>query len=377
MIRRVLIVAGEPSGDLHGSGLVRELKKRRPDLEIYGIGGDRMAAAGMELLYHISAMSFMGFLEVVRNLSFIRSVERRLDDVLTIRRPDVVVLIDYPGFNLRLARRAKRKGLKVLYYISPQVWAWHKSRVAQMKSTVDALKVVFPFEVDIFRNEGVNVEFVGHPLVEQLGSSMTRTEFLHRFGLASGKKLLALLPGSRAQEISSILPTMIETARRLRATHDIEICIGVASNLGMEGIRKFVPDDLPMHLLEQATHELMAHADAAIVTSGTATLETGWYGTPMAVVYKTSPVTFAIGRFLVNVRNIGLVNIVAGKTVVPEFIQDEMNADNLCNAVRRILDDAAYAEGVRKELGVIRNALGGPGASARVAEGVIALAEAA
>lgn len=375
MIKRVLIVAGEPSGDLHGSGLVRELKKRRPGLEIYGIGGDRMESAGMELLYHISAMSFMGFAEVVRNLPFIRSVERRLAEELVRRRPDIVVLIDYPGFNLRLARRAKRRGLKVLYYISPQVWAWHRSRVKQMKSTIDALKVVFPFEVDIFRQGGVEAEFVGHPLVEQLGSPMTRTEFLHRFGLSPEKKLLALLPGSRAQEISSILPTMIEVAEQLRATHAIEVAVGIASNLDVKTIRPYLPPGSPIHLIEEGTHELMAHADAAIVTSGTATLETGWFGTPMVVVYKTSPLTFTIGRMLVNVKNIGLVNIVAGKTVVPEFIQGEMTAENLAKAVGRIFDDPVYAGQVRRELGVIRERLGGPGASARVAESVIALAE--
>lgn len=212
MLGRVMMIAGEASGDLHGSGVVRELKSRLPAVDVFGVGGDRMKAEGMELVHHISGLSFMGFMEVLKNLSTINELGRKLEALLDARRPDVVVLIDYPGFNLRFAKKAKQLNIKVLYYISPQVWAWHKGRVKKMRSLVDRMKVVFPFEVEIYKNEGIDVEFVGHPLAESIGSQISRDEFFSVNGFDREKKLLALLPGSRKQEIENIFPTMLETA---------------------------------------------------------------------------------------------------------------------------------------------------------------------
>jgi lipid-A-disaccharide synthase len=377
MLNRVMMIAGEASGDLHGAGVVRELKKRIPTLDIFGVGGDNMQREGTELVAHISALSFMGFVEVVRNLSAIKALERQLETLLTSRRPDVVVLIDYPGFNLRFARRAKRLGIKILYYISPQVWAWNKRRVKDMKGRVDAMKVVFPFEVDIYKREGINVEFVGHPLAEMLRSSSSREEFFRTHGLDPNKKLLGLFPGSREQEIAMILPTMIRAAKSLQQSRPVQVALGVAPNLGSGLIRRFLPKGTTVALIENATYDLMHHADAAIVTSGTATLETGWFGTPMVIVYKTSPLTFFIGRMLVDVANIGLVNIVAGAAIVPELVQHQLTVEHLVEAVGRIFDDNVYAHTMKTELRSIRTKLGTPGASARVAEGIIALANAA
>ncbi len=367
------MIAGEASGDLHGAGVVRELKRRRPDLDVYGVGGDRMKNEGMELVYHISRLSFMGFVEVVRNLAVVREVERTLSRLLEVRRPDVVVLIDYPGFNLRFARTAKRRGIKVLYYISPQVWAWHSSRVKKMRGLVDRMKVVFPFEVEIYRREGIDVEFVGHPLAERIGTSCTREEFFRAHEFDPGKKLVALLPGSRQQEVEMIFPTMLRAARRLSAEMGVQVAVGVASNLGAGVLRRYLANDDRVRLIEHATYDVMAYADSAIVTSGTATLETGWFGTPMMVVYRTSPITFMIGRALVRVPYIGLVNIVAGKKIVPEFVQHDMVEDNLVREATRQLTDKAYAEEMRKNLAVIKTELGGAGTSARVAEGIIEL----
>jgi len=377
MLKRVLIIAGEASGDLHGAGVVRELKKRIPDIDIFGIGGDRMRKEGMETVVHISSMSFMGFAEVVKNLPFIRKVERLLESLLSTRPPDVVVLIDYPGFNLRFARRVKKKDIAVLYYISPQVWAWHRSRVKKMKGTIDRMLVVFPFEVPIYEKEGIPVQFVGHPLVESIGSTLGRGEFCARYSLMESKKILALLPGSRLQEIEKILPTMIEAALTLQRKDNVQPVVGVAPNLGSEVMRRFVPADYGFPLVENGTYDLMASADAAIVTSGTATLEAGWFGTPMAVVYKTSPLTYFIGSALVDVPHIGLVNIVAEKGIVPEFIQGDMTAQNLVSSIRKILYDIEYGIAMRKELAIIKERLQGPGASGRVAEQVIELGEAA
>lgn len=377
MLRRVMMIAGEASGDLHGAGVVRELKRRQPRVEIYGIGGDNMRREGMDLVFHIAGLAFMGFLEVVRNLRTIRKVEEKMEALLESRRPDVVVLIDYPGFNLRFARRAKQRNIPVLYYISPQVWAWNMRRVRKMKRYVDRMKVVFPFEVNIYRNEGIDVEFVGHPLVESLRAPCLKEEFFRKHGFDMSRRLLGLFPGSRMQEIENILPVMLSAAEELRRKYDLQTALGVAPNLGMEAVAPYLKGYPSVAPLEHATHDLMRWSDAAIVTSGTATLETGWFGTPMAVVYRTSPVTFFIGRLLVDVPYIGLVNIVAGKKVVPEFIQHEMTTANLVNAVGKVFDDPAYAESVRKELGSIREKLGGPGASAHVVDGIVALAEAA
>ncbi len=399
MLKRVMMIAGEASGDMHGAGVVRELKKRLPDVEIFGVGGDKMQSEGMELVYHISKLSFMGFVEVVKNLSVVKEVGAKLEALLESRRPDVVVLIDYPGFNLRFAKKAKahdvsrRDGFpKVLYYISPQVWAWHKSRVKKMRTLVDRMKVVFPFEVDIYKKEGIDVEFVGHPLAERLGTSLTREEFFRKHGLDINKKLLALLPGSREQEIKNIFPTMIATATRLqneivRRSEGLltetphggcEVAVGVAPNLGAGFLKQFVQGKHQIHFVENATYDLMAHADAAIVTSGTATLETGWFGTPMAVVYKTSPITYTIGRALVDMPYIGLVNVVANDLqpkakVVPEFIQHHVTVDNLAAEMKRQLTDEQYAQAMRAKLSIIKSKLGSPGASARVAEGIIEL----
>ena len=377
MLERVMMIAGEASGDVHASRVIKELKKRRPSVEVYGIGGDNMQREGMELFYHSSSLSFMGFVEVAKHLSLIREVENRLEKVLDERPPDVLVLVDYPGFNLRFARKARRHDIRILYYISPQVWAWHKSRVKKMKSLVDRMKVVFPFEVELYKKEGINVEFVGHPLAESVRSTMTRSEFCDALRLDAGKRILGLFPGSRKQEIAKIFPTMIVAAAQLVQKHGVQVAVGVASNLGAGELKRFVPANSPVVLIENMTHELMQHADAAIVTSGTATLETGWFGTPMVVVYKASPISFFIGRIVVDIANIGLVNIVAGKTVVPEFLQNEMTVANLVAAIDRILTDDAYRHTMKVELSQIRKNLGQTGASTRVAEGIIELAEAA
>jgi lipid-A-disaccharide synthase len=377
MLQRVLMVAGEASGDVHGAGVVRELKKRVPSLDVYGMGGDAMRREGMDVIYHISSMSFMGFVEVARKIPFVRKVGSHLAGLLQQRRPDVVVLIDYPGFNLRFARKAKQHGIKVLYYISPQVWAWNKGRVKKMKHLVDRMMAVFPFEVDMYRDEGINVEFVGHPLLESVYSGATKEDFCKRHGLDLHRPLLGVFPGSRLQEVERILPVVEKAVHLLQSTTDVQVAVGVASNLGAQVIRDHLTQGSTWVLVENATHDLMKLSDAAIVTSGTATLETGMFATPMVVVYKTSPLTYLIGRLLVDVANIGLVNIVAGKTVVPELVQHHLTVRRLRETVRRLLEDEGYRATMRVELSTIRSKLGSPGASARVAEGIIGLAGAA
>jgi lipid-A-disaccharide synthase len=365
-----MIIAGEASGDLHGSGVVRELKRANPSMEIFGVGGDRMRQEGMKLIYHVNELGFMGFAEVVKHLPVIRSMKNTLETVLRHRRPEIVLLIDYPGFNLRFAKIAKRSGAKVVYYISPQVWAWHQSRVKKMRGIVDKMLVIFPFEVDLYQQEGIDAEFVGHPLLEVLRSNLDRKGFTKRYGLDPSKKVLALLPGSRRQEIDVIFPEMLRAARVIAAEENMQVVVGVAPTLQEEQFKTFYNLD-GVQLIKNASYEVMENADFALVTSGTATLETGLFGTPMVVIYKTSWLTYVIGRLLIRVKNIGLVNIVAGRQIVPEFVQHRAKAATIAREVLKILRDEPLLSRMKKELAEVRGKLGDIGASARVAERIL------
>jgi len=372
-----MLIAGEASGDLHGAGVVRELKRLLPDVEVFGMGGDLLRREGMDVIVDMRSMAFMGFLEVARNLRIVLATERKLKDAVAARKPDAVLLIDYPGFNLRFAAVAKRAGALVHYYVSPQVWAWHKSRVKTIARVVDKMHVIFPFEQEIYRQAGVPVEFVGHPLVEQFAVLDSRDTWRREQGFAGGTPLLGLFPGSRIQEVERILPDMVRAAQYLRKHHTLEVAIGLAPNLDPALIRKHVLQDSEIRIVEKGTHALMQAADAALVTSGTDTLEMGWYGTPFVVVYKTSPLTYAIGRALVDVEHIGLVNIVAGRRIVPELVQGDCTPEAMVREVEPLLFDATAQARSRSALSVIRERLGGPGASRRVAESIVSYRRAA
>ncbi len=374
MSRRVMVIAGEASGDLHGAGLVRELKKREPGIEVFGIGGERMKEAGMELVYHADELAFMGFVEVIKHLPLIRSVKRTLEQLLVLKRPDVVVLIDYPGFNLNFAKSVKARAIPILYYISPQVWAWHRSRVKTMKRLIERMMVVFPFEVPIYESEGVPVEFVGHPLLEVLEPKSSDAEFRRQHGFDPGKKILALLPGSRLQEIKTIFPAMLGSGKRIARQYDMELAVGVASNLPPTLFTERY-DIRGVKLVRGATYDLMRSAHFALVTSGTATLETACFGTPMCILYKTSWPTYLIGRLLVQLRMIGLANIVAGKKVVPEFVQHEMRVEDITREASRLLGDPQALDAMRQALSGIKASLGTAGASERVASRVLETAQ--
>jgi len=365
-----MIIAGEASGDLHGSGVVRELKQLSPGIDVYGVGGDKMKREGMENIFHINELGFMGFVEVIKHLPLIKTMEHTLEQIIKFKKPDVLVLIDYPGFNLRFARIAKRYGVTILYYISPQVWAWHKSRIKKMRTLIDTMLVIFPFEVDLYRAEGIDTEFVGHPLLEALESKLDRKNFCKRFDLDEQKEILALLPGSRKQEIDQIFPEMLCAAWRIAAEKNMEIVVGLAPTLEEQYLRTLY-NLKDVHVISGLTYEVMAHADFALVTSGTATLETACFGTPMVVVYKTSWLTYCIGRLLVRVKNIGLVNIVAGKPVVPELLQHRANAKNIAKAVLKVLNDEKQLKEMKRELSKVQGMLGSVGASQKVAKRIL------
>lgn len=371
-VKRVLMIAGEASGDAHGAGVVKELKSRNPNIDIFGIGGDKMEHAGMKIIYHIREMSFMGFMEVIKHLPLIRSVEKTLARLLELKKPDVVVLIDYPGFNLRFAKTAKKHGIKVVYYISPQVWAWKKGRVKKMKSLIDRMLVVFPFEVPMYEKEQIPVQFVGHPLLEEMTEVMDRKQFCRRFGLSEEKKIIAVIPGSRKQEIKNLLSVMLRAAIEVAGTEK-QVVVAVAPNLNEEEYTNAVPNDASVKFIQHATHEVMKHAEFAFVTSGTATLETACSGTPMVVVYKTSLITYWIARLVVRVKNIALVNIVAEKTVVPELIQDAVTVSSLVSEANSILSDSQRISEMKVELNRVKEKLGGRGASSKVADAILSV----
>jgi len=366
----ILIIAGEASGDLHGASVVRELKRQAPRAEIFGVGGDGMAAAGMELLFHVRDTAVVGFTEVLRHLLFFHRMMQTLENAVARRRPDVVVLIDYPGFNLRFAGRLRRLAAppQILYYIAPQVWAWHAERIPKMAKLVDQMAVVFPFETALFQTAGIPTEFVGHPLLEGLRPKLTPESFFSRYQLNAEQPLLGLLPGSRREEIKRLLPDMLATASLLRrAIPDLQIAVAMAPNLPEMFYRAWIKDE-NVRLIANATYEVMRDSRACLVCSGTATLETACFATPLVVVYRISRLSYEIGKRVVKLPYIGLVNVVAGKKIAPEFIQHDFMPERVAPVLEKFINDPEYRAAVKHALAEVRTKLGEPGASRRVAE---------
>lgn len=371
-----MIIAGEASGELHGAGVVAALKARHPDMDVFGVGGDRMERAGCELIYPIERFSVMGITEVVRHLPFIRRALRRLDGLLESRRPELVILIDYPDFNLRLARKARRRGIPVLYYISPQVWAWRPRRIHAIVRNVDCMAVVFPFEVELYEKAGGKVVFVGHPLLEVLESRQSKAEFCEAAGLDPDRPIIGMLPGSRIMEVERMLPAMAGTLKTVRkelpgtqgviglaptvSRTDLAACL--AANAALEEDARRVP------VVEGSTYEVMRHADLLLVTSGTATLESACFDTPLLVLYRMSRLSWWIARRLVSIPDIGLVNVVAGRRIAPEFLQDAVNPEMLSPVVLDLLKNPEKRQAMARQLREVRTRLGTPGASSRVAD---------
>ncbi len=367
---RIMIIAGEASGEMHGAGVVAALKDRRPEIDVFGIGGDRMERAGCALIYHIERFSVMGITEVLRHLPFIRRVLRRLDGLLESRRPDLLILIDYPDFNLRLARKARKRGIPVLYYISPQVWAWRARRIHTIVRLVDCMAVVFPFEVEMYEKAGGKVVFVGHPLLEVLESRKTRAEFCADAGLDPDRPIVGMLPGSRIMEMERMLPAMTGTLNTVqRDLSGVQGVIGLAPTVSRTDLAACLTghaEEIPV--VEGGTYEVMNHSDLLLVTSGTATLESACFGTPLLVLYRMSRVSWWIARRLVNIPDIGLANVVAGRRIAPEFLQDEVDPKTLAPVVLDLLREPEKRRAMSGELREVRDRLGTPGASSRVAD---------
>ena len=305
-----MIITGEVSGDLIGGSLIRELKSLKPDLYVSGIGGDRMKSEGMEVLYHTDQMAFLGFAEVVKHLPFIRKVQKKLIDVIKNEKINCVVLIDYPGFNLSIAKKLKPLGVKIIYYVSPQLWAWAKGRVKKVRRLVDKMLVVFPFEVDFYQKENVNVEYVGHPLVERINQYkfLSRDEFFSKFNIDKQKEILLVMPGSRKQEVKEIFPEVLKAADKLAQNFDLQVVVARSKNIEEKYLRKDSSSEKFVTIADH-NYELMKYSRFGIIKSGTSTLEAGFFALPMIVIYKTNPLTYMIGKQLVKLDRIGMVNI--------------------------------------------------------------------
>jgi lipid-A-disaccharide synthase len=358
--KKILIVAGEASGDLHGSSLIRELKNINSYLQFFGIGGDRMKKEGMELIYHIDKLSIMGFFEVLKNIGLIREVMKAMVKLTEQRKPDLVVLIDYPGFNLRFAKKVKKMGIPIAYYISPQVWAWGGNRVKKMKGLIDKMIVIFPFEKDIYKKFDIDCEFVGHPLLEVVRPVLSKEDFQSKFDLRKNETLLGLFPGSRWQEVEKILPIMVQTAELLWARiKNLRIMLGLASTIKKEKVEIILGQfKSKVEIVENLTYDLMKHSDLLLVASGTATLESAILGTPFLVLYKTGFWTYLLAKSLVSIPNIALANVVAGEKIVPEYIQNKAIPKDIAEEMYDILTNKPRYKSIQNELSLVKEKIG-------------------
>lgn len=360
------IIAGEASGDLHASNLIAEIKKKEPNAEFRGFGGDLMQQQGLDLVKHYRTMAYMGFIEVAVN---IRKVLGNIDlckkDILEYQ-PDAVILVDYPGFNLRIADFAHKQGLKVFYYISPQVWAWKRRRVNKIKASVDKMLVILPFEEDFYRQYGIDATYVGHPLLDEmkkLGPG-NRSIFLRRNNLGAKREIIALLPGSRPQEIKRTLGTMLKVVPHFT---EYQFVVAGVSSVDKDLYKRIIGNN-DVFLVENQTYELLQNASAAVVTSGTATLETALLSVPEVVCYKATRFSYRIAKWLVKVKYICLVNLVMDREVVKELIQSDMTEENIIAELEQLLHNGKRQRRLLEDYDELQERLGSAGASARAAE---------
>ncbi len=367
--KKVMMVAGEASGDLHGAHLLEALCKIDPHVHCFGMGGDALHRAGMTLVYHHRSFSVVGITEVFLKLRVILKALRELKQSLDRERPDLVILVDFPDFNFRLAKAAHKRGIPVLYYISPQVWAWRPGRVKLISKWVRKMIVFFPFEVPIYKAAGVDVEWVGHPLLDIVRPSLSRKEALQKFNLSPERPIVALLPGSRESEIEKLLSTLLVSAQLLqREIPTLQFVIPLASGMSREVLSPWVRESpIPVKVVEGLTYDVMNVADLLITASGTATLEGAILGRPMVIIYRVSPLSYWIGRMLVRVDHIGMVNLVAGKGLMPELLQKDANPERIAAESLPILKDPALRRQMTEGTEEVRRNLGEPGAVGRAA----------
>ncbi len=367
--KRVVIVAGESSGDLYGAKLAEALAALSPEVECYGIGGSEMERRKVKLFFSSSELAVVGATEVLEKIGHIWKAWRHMKRFIREKRPHLAVLIDYPGFNLRLAKVFKAKAVPVLYYVSPQVWAWRSGRIKKIAQRVAKMAVILPFEAPLYEQAGVDVEFVGHPLLDILDQGLTREKARRQLGIAADTLLIGLLPGSRAREVKSLLPPLVGAAEILAAEFPrSRFIIPRAAAIDKDMVQGLIAgSSLPIDIVEGRAFEVMKAADLLLMASGTATLEGAIAGCPMVIIYRLSLLSYLIGRMLIKVKCIGLANIVVGKKVVPELIQGEVTPQRIALEAKKILQDHTRRKEIEDEFKGITNKLGGRGASQRVA----------
>ena len=375
---QIMLVAGEASGDMHGAKLVAAMREQAPDLNVCGIGGPALAAQGVEILYDSSRLAVVGIVEVISHSRFIREAMRTLVKRLRECPPSLLILIDYPDFNLILAKKAKRLGIPVFYYISPQVWAWRSGRVKTIKKLVDRMAVILPFEKDFYQKRGMEVEYVGHPLMDTVRTAVPRAEFLQSLGIAPESTVIGILPGSRRREIAGMLPVFLAAAKLLQGQLVKPVfLLPLAPTLSEDDLlaNGLAEAGVEVRVIRENRYELMAACNAVMAASGTVSLELAILDVPMVISYRVSPLTYFLGRRLIKVRYASLVNLVAGREVVPELLQDEAVPEKIATATVRLVADQAERALMLTGLAEVRERLGGAGASARAARLALSLAQ--
>jgi len=364
-----MIVAGEASGDIYGADLVREAYMLDPELQFIGIGGKRMREVGVHTLVDSADMAVVGLVEVLKHFDVISAAFMKLKKILREDPPALLILIDYPGFNLRLAKIARRAGVKVLYYISPQIWAWRQGRVKKIARLVDYMAVILPFEAPFYERAGVPVSFVGHPMMDMVNVSVDRDQAAASFELDPSRKIVGLFPGSRHNEIERLLPVLIDSARLLKTQFPgIQFVVPIASTLSRDDLApQILAAGIDVTFTQDRIHDLIRACDAVISVSGTVTLEIALIGTPMVIIYKLSPLTYMLAKRLVKIEHIGLCNIVAGEAVVKELIQQDATPAKISAEIEKILGNVQHANEIKQKLSAVRSQLKCGGASANVA----------
>lgn len=375
---KVIFSAGEASGDTHAASVAKALKNVYPEVTMFGMGGSRMAEAGVQIVYDIKQLGYIGIVEIIKHLPSFFKLRTFLKETMLREKPDVLVCVDYPGFNMKLAKVAHDLGIPVIYYIAPTIWAWHRSRGKDIAKTVTKVASIFPFEAKAYQEFGVDVEFVGHPLIDIVKPTMSYEEGVAYFNMPAQTKRVLLMPGSRKQEVLGLLDRMLAGAELVMAKHpNLAFYLPRAHTIDKEELESITKKyKVPVTITEDHTYDLMQCCDVCLAASGTATLETALMELPTILLYRLSPITYGLGKLLVNLSHVGLPNIVAGREVIPELLQGAVTPANIAKELESLLEDTIRRDTMIADLRSVREALGGAGAVQRVAKLIATVAQA-
>ncbi len=375
MSKKILIIAGEASSDSHAASLVKAINSISPDIKFFGIGGKSMQSAGVELLYNIVNLAVMGPVDLIEHYSKLRKIYYHLCSLAKQNKPDCAILIDYPGFNLKIAKYLKALGIPIIYYVSPQIWAWGAGRIKKIRRLVDKILVLFSFEEELYKKEGVKVSFVGHPLLDSVKQTIQRDKFLTQLNINPKKTTVGILPGSRNHEVTRILPIMLDAAKLMQdslGADNVEFLLPIANTIKKDFVKSFLKQrKINITLIEGNTYNALSASYVAMVASGTATLETALLGIPMAIVYRVAMLTYLLLRAVIRIPYIGMVNVMSGKKIVPEFVQYNAKGRLIAEYLLELIRNKDRWQEVKNSILEIKPKLGSPGASTRAAEEVV------